>query len=228
MLANTRGIVLNYVKYRETSIITKIYTEAFGVLSFIENGVRSAKSKQKIALFQPLTLLDLVVYHKAGKDIQRLAELKCNQPYQAMPYQIAKSSVGIFLVEILGKTLREEDANAALFDFLWESLLWFDAVATHFENFHLQFLLQLSGFLGFLPETSPEMLEELQLHGWVSSEPSAALLLQLLLDTTYENSPQLTRSQRNAILDIILQWYRLHIDTLGEIKSLAVLKEVLS
>jgi len=81
MLHKTKGIVLNYIKYSDTSIIAKIYTEAFGLQSYIVNSVRSSKAKNKIALFQPLTLLEMVVYHKNHQGLQRISEMRTAEPY---------------------------------------------------------------------------------------------------------------------------------------------------
>ena len=86
MLHRTRGIVLSYIKYKETSIIVRIFTEAFGMQSYIVNSVRSAKSRGKMALYQPLSLLDLVVYHKSGKDLQRISETKFSYAYSSIPF----------------------------------------------------------------------------------------------------------------------------------------------
>ena len=105
MLYKTQGIVLNYIKYRETSIIVRIYTESFGLASYIINGVRSKKARHKIAFFQPLTLLDMVVYHKRNAKLNRVSELKCKEPLMDLPTNIKKSSIAIFITEILIKSL---------------------------------------------------------------------------------------------------------------------------
>jgi DNA repair protein RecO (recombination protein O) len=125
MLHKTRGIGLSYLRYRESSIITKIYTEAFGIQTYIVNGVRSSKSKNnRIALFQPLPLLDMVVYHKNKEDtVHRISELKCYAPFHSIPFDVIKSSLALFITEILGKTLREEESNELLFRFIEESIL---------------------------------------------------------------------------------------------------------
>lgn len=226
MLSKTQGIVINYVKYKESSIIVKIYTKEFGIQSYIENGVRSARAKNKIALFQPLTLLDLVIYHKKGKDIHRIAEIKCNHPFETIPYEIAKSSVAIFVTEILTKTLREETPNEQLFDFVEESILWLDGANKHFECFHIQFLLAMTAYLGFLPETVEEMEEELSLYGYPLTKGAKAGL-QLLWGLEYGDAPRIDRHSRNEMVEILLHWYKIHLETFGEIKSLAVLKEIL-
>ena len=106
MLHKTKGIVLHFIRYSDTSIIAKIYTEAFGLQSYIVNGVRSKSAKNKIALFQPLTLLDLVVYHKENSTLQRISEMRCAEPYQSIPFKVHKSSIALFTAEILQKTLK--------------------------------------------------------------------------------------------------------------------------
>jgi DNA repair protein RecO (recombination protein O) len=227
MLFKTRGIVINYIRYRETSVIVKIYTEEFGMQTYIENGVRSSKSKNKIALFQPLTLLDLVIYHKDGKDIHRISEMKCNHPFQTLPFDIHKSSISLFITEILGKCLHEESNNSNLFQFLNNSILWLDGTTENFENFHLQFLLQLGTYLGFSPENAHEISHELSIHNLQKPTQELENQLDMLLNNQYDKAPKIDRFSRNQLLDFIILFYRLHVDTLAEVKSLAVLHEVM-
>jgi DNA repair protein RecO (recombination protein O) len=230
MLHKTRGIALGYIRYRETSIIAKVYTEQFGIQSYIVNGVRSSKSKtNRIALFQPLTLLDMVVYHKKKDDtVHRISEIKCYAPFGSVPYDVAKSSLALFMTEILGKTLREEEANEPLFEFLEHSVLYLDHAENGFENFHIQFLMQFASFLGFGIERMEELNEELrqnhypQLADRVEEQASADLLLN-----GYGVSVMLDRKRRATILGKIIFFYKIHMDNLGEIRSLDVLKEVL-
>jgi DNA repair protein RecO (recombination protein O) len=228
MLHKTRGIVINYINYRETSIITKIYTEDFGVQTYLENGVRSSKGKNKIALFQPLTLLDLVVYHDHKKEIHRISEIKCNAPYKTIPYDIRKSSMGIFINEILNKSLKEHAENKPMFQFLVDALTYLDNSENHIENFHLYFLINFCFYLGFSPENSQEMIE--QLHAISVSFPfekQTIVSLDNLINAKFGDPLIISRLQRNQILEIILKFYRLHLEDFGELRSIAVLKEVL-
>ena len=160
MVTKTRGIVLHYLRYRETSLLVTIYTAELGIASYIENGVRSAKAKHKMALFQPTTLLDLEVFHKPGKGLHRISEAKCYFPYRQIPFDIAKSSIALFLSEILSKVLKEEESNVPLFDFLEDSFQFLDRATAHYENFHIQFLWNLSIFLGFNPSNAKEFKEQ--------------------------------------------------------------------
>ncbi|WP_439556819.1 DNA repair protein RecO [Dyadobacter sp.] len=230
MLHKTRGIALSYIRYRESSIISKIYTEAFGIQTYIVNGVRSSKSKSnKIALFQPLTLLDMVVYHKSKEDtIHRLSELKCYAPFHSIPFDVIKSSLALFVTEILGKTLREEEQNEFLFHYIEESVLFLDNAESNFENFHIQFLLQLASFLGFGIETIEDLENELKENNYPhSADSSEHAASEQLLYSTFGTRIILDRSRRLRILEKLIFFYKIHLDGLGEIKSLEVLKEIL-
>lgn len=230
MLHKTRGIALGYIRYRETSIIAKVYTEAFGIQSYIVNGVRSSKSKiNRIALFQPLTLLEMVVYHKRKDDtVHRISEMKCYAPFSSLPYDVLKSSLALFVTEILGKTLREEETNEALFEFLEHSVLYLDQAANGFENFHIQFLSELASFLGFGIDTIEDLESELKNNHYSQVADRAEMeATRQLLSTGYGAAIHLDRQRRVSILEKLLFFYKIHMDSLGEIRSLDVLREVL-
>ena len=115
MLVKTDGIVLNFIKYRETSIIARIYTEQLGLQTYIVNGVRKKEPTGRIALFQPLTLLEMVVYASNSGGITRISEYKCAHQFQTLLYDIRKSSIALFLSEIISLTVKEEEENPPLF-----------------------------------------------------------------------------------------------------------------
>lgn len=226
MLQKTRGIVIGFIPYRETSVIVKVFTEQFGLQSYIENGVRTSKGRGKIALFQPLTLLDMVVYHKEQGGIQRIAEVRCHTPYFTIPFDFAKSSIALFLTEVLSKALKEETGNASLFEFLFQSLHWFDQTEGHFESFHLIFLIKLSLFLGFAPHSADEIIEQLQEHNLLIDRSFKGVIDEFI-DAEYPFPPHADRFSRSQVLDALLKFYQLHVADFGEMKSLAVLKEVM-
>lgn len=230
MLHKTRGIALSYLRYRETSIIVKIYTEAFGLQNYIVNGVRSAKSKtNRIAFFQPLTLLDLVVYHKNKEQtLHRLSEVKCSLPFKSLPFDFIKSSMALFVTEILVKTLREEQKDEPLFEFLNDSVQYLESAEEHFENFHLRFLGKLAVFLGFGADQVSEMEEQLTHHQYpyVFDEATRAAL-QIFVLAPYDYAHHLDRARRNQLLNALLFFYKIHLEGLGEIRSLEVLRELM-
>jgi DNA repair protein RecO (recombination protein O) len=228
MLHKTKGIIINFIPYRETSIIAKVYTEEFGIQTYIENGVRSSRGKNKMALFQPATLLELVVYMNPKKQIQRISEIKCSHPYETLPYDILKSSIALFIIEILHKSLREESENKPLFNFLNQTLIDLDTVKEGFENTHLQFLLNFAFYLGFAPQTAKEISSQFRENAIpVSLSPDVeSALNQFIMGDSYAEL-KVNRSLRNELSNILITFYRLHVENLSEIKSLVILREVL-
>jgi len=152
MLCKTRGIALHSVKYSETSIIVRIYTDQFGLQSYLIKGIRSKRSKIKAGLFQPMTLLDLVAYRKENTGLQSIKEVRIAIPYKTIPFDIRKSSIALFLNELLFKSIREEEKNQELFDFIWNSCLQLDSITDSPVCFHLVFAMLLTRFLGIMPQ----------------------------------------------------------------------------
>ena len=240
MLEKTRGIFLRSVKYSESSIIAVIYTEAYGRQSFMVNGARGKKTTVKAVAFQPLYLLDLEMYYKPGGEIHRLKDVRIANPFATIPFDIRKSSQVIFLAEILYKCLKEEVPNSALFDFLYNSLSFLDLTEQGISNFHLWFLFKLTRFLGINPSGDYALTSnffDLQKAQFVSHEPPhnqftdkhVTLLFAKLFEVNHLSLAKLeyTQNERGLVLEKLLEYYRIHFDNLGEIRSLSVLKEVL-
>ncbi|HET6539005.1 MAG TPA: DNA repair protein RecO [Chryseolinea sp.] len=221
MLHKTRGVVFRFTKYGETSIIVTLFTELFGLQSYIVNGVRSKSSKNKIALFQPLTLLDLVVYHRENANINRIKEVKCLYPYQSIPTDIKKSALAIFIMEVINKTVKEESHAQQLCEFFIHSFITLDQMEDRSENFHIVFLLRMSRMLGFGAHHVNEVLGARV----TSLENEAAL--DRLIKSDYLDYVPIQNHQRREILDLVLKFYADHMDNLGEMKSIQVLREIL-
>jgi DNA repair protein RecO (recombination protein O) len=225
MIHKTKGVVFRFTRYGETSIIVNVFTELFGLQSYIVNGVRSKKAKSQIALFQPLTLLDLVVYHKENAGILRIKEVKCAYPFRAIPNDMRRESIAMFLVEILNKAVKEQSHPQELYYFIEHSLMDLDSTAVGIENFHLFFLINLSRHLGFGPQMSGEIL-----GGRLIPIEDETILQQIILSGTASQNrgklPRVTNAQRRELLEVLIRFYQAHIDHFGEVKSLAVLREV--
>jgi DNA repair protein RecO (recombination protein O) len=220
LINKTKGIVFRFTRYGETSIIVTIFTEVFGLQSYIVNGIRSKTAKNKMALYQPLTLLDLVVYHREHANIERIKEVKVLYPYTSILSDVRKSTIVMFLTELLNKTVRHESHTEALFEFISSSLVTLDQQTQGYENFHLIFMLKLSRLLGFGAYQSMEVVA-----GKVASAESEKAI-DALLSMSYTDALPLSVVQRRELLDIIVRFYGDHIENLGEIKSVQVLKEV--
>lgn len=221
MLQKTRGIVFRFTKYGDSSIIVTIFTEMFGLQTYIVNGIRSKNAKSKIALYQPLTLLELVVYHRESATIKRIKEVKCFHPYQSIQQDIRKSTLAMFITELINKAVKEESHAKDLCEFLITSFITLDTMTSNIENFHLVFLLKLGRFLGIGVENVNEVL-----GGRIADESIEEALSQLI-NSEYGKQIPISNDQRREILSLLVQFYNDHTVMLGEMKSIQVLREIL-
>ncbi len=242
MILQTKGIVFQSIKYGDTSLVVKVFTEALGLQSYMVKGVRSRKSRMKPSFFEPLTLLDMEVYHKPSQNLHHIKEVRVAYAWQHIPFSMEKQSILMFLDEMVYKCIREEHPNRDLFAWIYHSLVWFDLEERQFVNFHLFFLAQFSRFLGFYPK--PTALPEQQVryfdmqdgsfsahrpaHPYFSEGAVARNLLKLVEATTGTlKTISLTGKERRLVLDSLLAFYQLHLPELGKIKSLEVLRMVM-
>ena len=137
MLHKTRGIVLRTTLYSESSVVVQVFTEKFGIQSYIINGVKKPKAKISINILQPLHLLDLVVYHKATTQIHRVSEAKALPVFRSIPYHLVKNTIIQFLNEVLYKSIRQQQVDEHLFAYLFNAIRWFDEADDFNVNFHL-------------------------------------------------------------------------------------------
>jgi DNA repair protein RecO (recombination protein O) len=241
MLHKTRGIIFKTTDYSESSVIVQIFTEKFGLQSYIINGVKKPRAKIRQNSLQPLHLVEMIVYHKPAGNIQRISELRQIPVFQSIPYHLIKSSLVLFLNEVLYKAIREQSSDEILFEYMYHSIELLDRMTEGIANFHLYFLLRLTRFLGFYPDqTNSSSFEffDLQSGAYNKHQPSHSFILQgshtilwsALLNSSFENLSkiEINASQRKFLLEKLLDYYRLHIDNFGEIRSHKILEEVLS
>lgn len=224
MVVKTNGIVLNYLKYGDSSIIARVFTEELGFGSYIVNSIRSANSKRSIGHFQPFSILELVLYVKETRELQRISDFKNHLALHEIHQNFKKSSITLFLTEILSRLLQSEQSpNSPLYKFLFDSIVAFDKLKEGTENFHLQFLLKIASHLGFAideVETIFTSIDKLVPHA-----EDEHILDKLILEP-YGVSLETNRSIRNEMIDLILDYFEHHAN-LPRPKSLAVLRSVL-
>jgi len=221
--------------------VVQIFTEKFGIQSYLINGVKKPRAKIGMNILQPLHLLDMVVYHKAAGNIQRAAEIRQTPVFLTIPYDIVKSSLVMFLNEVLYRSIKQQTADEVLFEFLFHAIEILDRMEKGVLNFHLYFLLRLTRFLGFYPDITEAagasyfdlsngcFTKHIPPHSSIIEQPLTAVWLKIL-QSNFDNlhSLQISTTDRRILLTKILDYYRLHIESLGPIKSHLVLEEVLS
>jgi DNA repair protein RecO (recombination protein O) len=239
MIQKTRGIVLKLTDFKESSVIVQVLTESFGLQSYLVHGAKKPKAKLSSQLLRPLQLLDLVVSHKTTGGLQKIVDARPDPLFLDIPYNIHKTSVVFFLNEVLYKVVRHQSLDQPLFQFIYHSIAWLDHVQSMPPHFHLYFLLRLTRFLGFYPEAYTQhkayfdlkegrFCSQLPAHSWVLQAPHTeqwAQLLQVQLDELQQL--KIPKTDRKLLLDKLMDYYRLHIEGLGEIHAQDILEEVL-
>lgn len=243
MTHKTKGIVLRSIKYGETSLVVTIFTELFGIQTYMVNGVRSTKkSSAKANHFQPCAILDLVVYHSDNKSMQRIKEFNWAVLYETLLSHVIKNSIASFMTELLQKCLKQPEPNPDLFNFCEESFLELDrANKMVAANFALFFCLHLTHFFGFRMidnYSSDNTILDLQEGVFTNHQPThpnfiegknAELTANLLKVMQPHELVEFKLNQeiRRELLVRYLEYYALHISDFGQMKTLMVLHEVL-
>lgn len=227
-LIKTKGLVISFLKYRETSIIVRIFTRDLGLKSYIVNGVRSKGPKSKMAFYQPLTQLDLIVYDKEGTSLNRISEVKLAKAYERIPFDFQRSSIAMFMGEVLGKSIYEGYQNDEFYDFIAYSLELLDDESVVLVHFPLVFLWESSKFLGFAPNDAISFFNELTDESYHPGQMKAEMdYLDLLIEKSFACTQKVHAMHRKKLLDHFLMFYSKHLESSFEWKSVKVLRQLL-
>lgn len=238
MLETSPAIVLKSIRFKEKSHIIQAYTQHNGRLSLLLHGSKAKSRKFQPALLQPLTLVEIVYNLKSNRDIQTIRDIKCNHPFRSIPFDIKKSSIALFIAEILTKCLKEEDQNEPMYEFLHNSLLSLDKNEQDTSTFQLLFLFHLSRYLGFFPQNNYSVLNKFfhlekgffvdkHISSYCLNEDYSNHLHQWFKLSTHETHLlKLNRNSKQAMLESLLKYYSIHLFDMQHIKTLSVLKEV--
>jgi len=238
VIYQTRAIVLRTVKYGESSLIVDMYTEQKGHQTFIINSVRKAKSITPPSYLQLLTLVELVAYHQDHKKINRIKEIRLDHPYQSIPFDMRKSSVITCLAEITSRCLDTAYAQPALFIFLHDALIQYDSPDAYDRDFLIRFLVSLSHHLGFgleIPGNNIEgkyfdlmeghMTDIKPMHDYIVS-PKDIIDLKIILASSPGSKSDISLDVRRKLIDLLILYYQLHVETLRNVHSLKILREL--
>jgi len=238
MLLSTVGIVLYHTDYSETSLIVKAFTEQYGLRSFIVKGVRKKGSRIKRNIFGPLSMVDLISYGKENSGLHLVKEASCHRQFPGIAGNIGKSSILLFMNELLYRSVHGEMQDKQLFTFIVESLIHLEQAEKDISCIPLLFSIKLTAFLGCRPQNNYSALNEIfdmQEGQFVSSAPQHHHFLRVplsekfhdllsLIDTGHVRLDYLTRS---SLVEKMMEYYRLHLPAFGEMKSHQVLSIVL-
>ena len=234
-----RGIVLNTVKYGDSSMVAQLLTDVGGRCSYMVQGVRSSRGRgSKAALLQPMFAVEFEGLESSKMDMHRFRELRSGIVLQSTPFDVRKSTIALFMAEVLYRLIRESEPNESLFNFVWGSIEALDAMDEGVANFHLWFLANISHFLGFSPGNEYQegdwfdmreglYTDVMPLHDEVCKPESAQLLARLLACRVDElGEIALSRSQRVDMLTSLVNYYSIHLDSIRRVESIRILQEV--
>ena len=235
----TRAIVIKAIKYGDNSLIVKLLTEQNGLQSFMIKGAFNKTARIRAALFQPLTLLNIVSADSHG-ELGYLKEASIEYAYKSIPYEINKNAIVLFTCELLSKSIQDSETDLELFDFIHDALTHLDKADTDYADFPLKFAVELSRHLGFSPNTSGykegyvfDLEEGCFRHDgegsiYIIDNQTSEKFYRLCCANIFDDSGlKLRNNERRQLLDIVISYYKLHVSGFNEINSSDILKVVL-
>jgi DNA repair protein RecO (recombination protein O) len=235
MLHKTKGIVLHTLEYSETSIIVKLFTEDLGLQSYLVRSAKKKNSRTKAGIFQPLSLIEFVAYHNKRSKLQSLKEITHCYHFKGIPFDIKKSSIAFFIAEVLYKSIREEEQNKPLFEFIFASVQELDEKEGRVSDFHLFFLMELSKHLGFYPNDnyhSSRTIFNLYEGTFQGARPEHSYFLEKELSRNFHelignrDAAEFNPAERKELIHKMLEYYSIHLNGFKNVKSHLVLENI--
>lgn len=233
MLLAGKAIVLQTHKYGDQAMIARLFTRQRGLLSFLVKGVYNRRS-HKVAMLQPMNLVQLSFRMRDNVGLQLVNDLKVGLAYRQIPFDPVRLAQLSLMAELMNKTLKELEPDEQLFDFLENQLCFLDESETALAGFHLYFLLEFTRFMGIGPGQSyteqrcyfsprnGDFLPDFSAESW-NKNLSETLFRLMSTPRTSLHAFKSNRSERNELLEKLLEYYRIHFPSITEFKSPAVL-----
>lgn len=221
MISTCPGIVISSIPYSESSLICKIYTQPFGLNSFLLKGAKTGSGRKKAGLLRPLQLIEITHYRSTKSGLHLVKDISTGFPLTDISTNVEKTCISLFVAEILGKTLSENVVDPQLFEFISDSVRFLELTKSGYVSFHLKFLLQYFQFCGFFPS-----LQELLNNMIPDPGNPNRLMTELIKNPLYDNNFFGDNNERKAALILLLQFLRSQMGGTLEIKSLPVLEAV--
>lgn len=239
MIEKFEGVVLRTIKYSDNLMITDIYTRQQGRRAFLLPVTHSKKARVRNVLFQPLSMVSFTAPQRGTKRLVRITDAQPYMLYSSIPYDVVKSSIALYIAEVLTYALREEECDDALFTYIDRALVWFDAATEGYADFHLVFMAQLLHFLGIAPNlenAAPNSYFDMQAGGLVREHPLHPHFLMPVATLSFirlfgsdflsVRALALNGALRGRFLAVLEEYYRLHIPDFPALRSGDVLREL--
>ena len=234
-----RGVVLHTVRYGENSMVLFMLTDAVGRQSYMVQGVKGGKTRgNKAALFQPMFVLEYEGYESSKMQMHRMRDVQAAVPLTSLPFDVRKSTIAMFMAEVLYRLVKEMEPEDPLFEFVYNSVIALDALEDGIANFHLWFLVMLSSYLGFYPGNEYVTGSWFDIKEGVFTPVMPSHRIMIDRENTYILSAlmgmraeelgtlKLSREKRSSFLSAMLAYFGYHLDTINHVRSVQILKEV--
>lgn len=234
----TTGVVLHTLKYGDNSLIVFVLTRTHGRRSFMLRGVKGRHGGNRMALLQPMFVVEIEAQESSHTQMDTVRDVRSAVPLESVPFDIVKSTIAMFMAEVLYRLVRDVEPDSPLFDFVCEAVQRLDEAERGVANFHLKFLVELSRYMGFYPSgeyRAGDLLDvregvfvgSLPLHGdAMSAENSAILASVMSSDFEALDSVSLNRTSRDGFLTAMLDYFDFHLDAVHTIRSVEILRAV--
>lgn len=238
MTTQTQGIVLRTIKYSDKSSIATVYTREYGRVSYMIYGISGKKSTLKSALFLPLSIIEINSIYQPGKEIQQMKDVRIEHSLNTLSGDPVKNAIALFLTELLHKTLKRQEADEIIFDFIRKAIEMMDELDEGIANFHLIFMMRLTRYLGFEPNTEEvtanyfDLLNGVFQHNkpihnhYLNKEITHDFAALVQCDFINMGTLDLSRTRRNELLEGLIEYYRLHMPDFHGLNSIAILHEL--
>jgi len=238
MNLTAQGIVIQTIRYSDKKLIVRILCNKHGLKTGIVYINKSPKTSNQ-HLFQPLTILD---FHSDFQEVSHFISIKSpslSTPLHNLSTDPIKTAMVLFMNEVLSKTLADDYVNDTLYVYLKNSVALLDD-ALDARNFHLWWLIEITRHYGFYPQknfdSTGSFFFDMKAGSFEARRPSHPNYLEAdfsnylnsLLDLEWPQVQmlELHSSIRAALLTTLVNYLKLHLDNLREIKSLDVLHAV--
>lgn len=212
-------MVLHLTKFSDHGLVLHTVDSEAGRRSFLLRGVRHGNA---VAVFHPLGLLDVVSAESPKSSLAYLREWEPAAALHSVRSDRVKSSIALFLSEVLYRSLTTELADPGLFSWICAAVETLEGAEGSVANYPLWFLVCYAVKLGFMPG------EPIEPSG-IFDESDEALLRQLLKASFPEAMAiPLSSTRRLGLSRKLLQYLSWHLGTNIDARSLDVLHAVLA
>ncbi len=228
MITTASGISLSSFAYSETSVICRIYTCEFGLNSFLIKGAKTPGNKKKLAALRPFQPVE-VSHYRGKSELHLIKDIRIDNPLHQISSNPEKTCIALFLAELIQKSVVENVIDQRLFEFMLSSVRWLE-LSERYLNFHLQFMVQLSRYLGFFPRMGESIYTQQTGEVLIRDNTAISLVLSKLIENpSYSNDAfNITNQQRRELLRAMISYFSVNLEKPLDIKSLLVLETVFS